>query len=172
MSRVNTLNPDALKEVFAYDPETGILSWRKPWGKRPLGARAGTQRPDGYWVVNYKSEMFFVHRVAYAIHHGDITLGHIDHINGDPSDNRIANLRLTTARGNHQNRKAHRAGRLVGSCQVKSTGRWQSNICVDGKIIHLGTFATEAEASAAYAAAQRKLTEASLILAVQEARYD
>ena len=142
MSRVNTLNPDALKEVFAYDPETGILSWRKPWGKRPLGARAGTQRPDGYWVVNYKSEMFFVHRVAYAIHHGDITLGHIDHINGDRQDNRLENLREVT-RSENQFNKAMCSNNTSGFRGVnwhKNSKSWVVRVCTKGKTKILGYF--------------------------------
>jgi hypothetical protein len=56
------------------------------------------------------SVMFFgqeigVHRIAWALHYNNYPTLQIDHINGDPVDNRICNLRLATQSQNSQNSK-------------------------------------------------------------------
>lgn len=151
------LPPEFLRSQLELNAETGELFWKAPASGRTVGKRAGSMRPDGYWTVGIKNERYHLHRVVYAIHHGVLPPGYIDHINGNPSDNRVANLRVVSARENHQNRVNHRAGKLVGAIHTKSTGRWQARISVEGRPIQLGTFATEQEAHEAYLAAAATL---------------
>lgn len=72
-----------------------------------------------------------------------------DHINGDPLDNRRANLRAISADANAQNK----SGRTRG---VYQRGRsWVAQVKVDGKLHRLGTFETEnaaVEAASAFRA--------------------
>jgi hypothetical protein len=81
----------------------------------------------------------------------------VDHINGDPLDNRRANLRVCTQGQNSLNRSGPTVRRKTGTHRgVKlrpGKGNWQANITVGGKSICLGTYPTEAEASAAFEAA-------------------
>src|SRR3546814_6128350 len=44
----------------------------------------------GHLCGHVKGIPLLAHRVAWAIHYGEWPNGQIDHINGDPSDNRIA----------------------------------------------------------------------------------
>lgn len=75
-----------------------------------------------------------------------------DHINGDGLDNRRSNLRsTTTARNNHNQRPKKHSSRFKGV--GGSDGRWRAAIKVNGKIRHLGTFASEEAAADAYSAA-------------------
>jgi len=138
-----------LQELFDCDAEAGILTWKMPGQGRKVGHQAGTQRPDKYWIVSIDNNRYAVHRIIYSMHHQVEPVGCVDHMNGDPSDNRIDNLRLVTYRQNNSNRKHHRAGKLVGASRLKN-GRWQSRIWVEGKPIQIGTFATEQEAHDAY----------------------
>lgn len=73
----------------------------------------------------------------------------VDHINGDPLDNRRCNLRLATAQQNRRN-MAPRSGKskYKGVCTFES--RWRASITVDYKTIHLGLFPTEIQAARAY----------------------
>ena len=77
-----------------------------------------------------------------------------DHINGDGLDNRISNLRIVTNRENSSNRKNRREGkttsRYVGVSWYKRDKRWQSQIRIHGKSIHLGRFDNEKQASNVY----------------------
>ena len=70
----------------------------------------------------------------------------VDHMNGDIYDNRKANLRVCSRRENSRNHNAAGGTRL-------SYGAWRARIKVDYKELHLGTYATEAEATAAYRSA-------------------
>ena len=74
----------------------------------------------------------------------------IDHKNGNTLDNRRSNLRVVTSRENAQNRKMHRAGRLVGTSYHIRNKKWQANIQINGKIHFLGYFKSDKEAHERY----------------------
>jgi hypothetical protein len=78
---------------------------------------------------------------------------YVDHINGDGLDNRKSNLRIATHSQNHQNRRRPGKGRSRFKCVNRNGKWWRSYICVTGKMIWLGRFATEEEAARAYDAA-------------------
>lgn len=81
----------------------------------------------------------------------------VDHINGNPLDNRKENLRICTQRENMQNMHKHRSGRLVGCCFNKRNKKWLSRIEVGGKRKYLGYYSTELEAHEAYKEALKEL---------------
>lgn len=79
----------------------------------------------------------------------------VDHINGDPLDNRRANLRLATPAENAQNRKLH-TNNTSGYKGVSKIGtRWQARISAYGRRIHLGYHDTPEAAYSAYCEAAR-----------------
>lgn len=74
----------------------------------------------------------------------------VDHINGNPLDNRRANLRLCTHAENMRN-SASRTGASQFKGVWKSRGKvWRACIKLHGKSIHLGSFTTEEAAALAY----------------------
>ena len=77
--------------------------------------RIHRNRDKGYYKVRVGRKMYFVHRlVALAFVPRDMGELYVDHINCDKSDNRVCNLRWTTARGNIRNpiSKWERRGRV------------------------------------------------------------
>jgi len=80
----------------------------------------------------------------------DFPKGEVDHINGKTNDNKRENLRSATHRQNGQNKDIHRNGKLVGANFYKPTKTWRSQININGKVIHLGTFDTAQKAHEAY----------------------
>ena len=82
----------------------------------------------------------------------------IDHINGDPLDNRKKNLRICLPKENTFNRKKSKGKTSVykGVGFYKRTGQWQARITFEGKLIHLGMFSTPESASMAYDRAAKK----------------
>jgi hypothetical protein len=106
----------------------------------------------GYCNVGFNGTKVLYHVIIWILSTGnDIPQGmQIDHINGDKLDNRIENLRLVTNRQNQQNRKKHRAGRLVGATYCKIYHNWQSKIVIDKTSIKIGRYKTEQEAHEAY----------------------
>ena len=61
---------------------------------------------DKAWRVKYDGSAYFAHRIIYEMHHGEIPTGLlIDHIDGNPSNNNINNLRIVTHSVNNKNSK-------------------------------------------------------------------
>lgn len=85
---------------------------------------------------------------------------HVDHINGDKLDNRRENLRVVSPSINQANRKRlnknNRSGIRGVAYRPSLSARnpWRAQIMVDRRQIHLGLFATEAEAVARRRAAE------------------
>jgi len=76
----------------------------------------------------------------------------VDHIDGNGLNNQRSNLRIVTHRGNGQNLKIHRGGKLSG-CTLRKELKskpWQAKIQIDGITKSLGYFSTEQEAHERY----------------------
>ena len=106
--------------------------------------------------INHK--MVAAHRVLWAMSTGSWPRNEIDHINGDPSDNRLSNLRECTSRQNKMNQAAHKDGRskFKGVNFSKYAGKWKAEIKIGPARRHLGYFASEVDAAAAYDEAARE----------------
>lgn len=81
-----------------------------------------------------------------------------DHRNGNRLDNRRSNLRIVTSAQNCQNRRKtpSKSSRFKGVSYRKDRGTWLAAIRTDGRLIKLGTFATEIDAAKAYDEAARQ----------------
>ncbi len=71
----------------------------------------------------------------------------VDHINGNPLDNRRCNLRIVTRAQNCMNKAAEGVG------YRKDKKKWRARIKLDGKETFLGHYDTKEEARAVYIAA-------------------
>jgi hypothetical protein len=156
----------ALRGLFLYEPETGRFIRRMGPEGIPVGGDVCRTLTSGYRMLYVCGASYGAHILAWAITHGAAPTGYIDHINGQPGDNRLANLRDVSAQVNSHNRqKAHRNNKstgLLGVTMRKQRGvcgpRFQARITVKGHPgIYLGTFKTAAEAHEAYLEAKRKL---------------
>jgi hypothetical protein len=113
------------------------------------GSLAGTIYDHGYAA----------HRVAWAIHYREWPRIAIDHIDGNPTNNKISNPRLASAETNARNRglAAHNKSGFLGVNFRENTGRWKAQIGDGCRTIVLGEYATKAEAVAARLGAERVL---------------
>jgi len=84
---------------------------------------------------------------------------HIDHINKDGSDNRIANLRLATRNQNNQNRKqfSNNSSGHTGIRWHKKDKLWNAYIGVNKKNVFLGGFKIIEDAITARKKAEKEL---------------
>lgn len=117
---------------------------------------AYTMRDKQYVVALHTDPRVYLHRFLLEAPSGY----EVDHINGDPLDNRRANLRLVTHAQNLQNQRPQmgRSSRYKGvsKCQrVRLRECWISQIKVAGTTVHLGHFRSETAAARAYDAAAR-----------------
>lgn len=152
---------DVLHEMFYYD---GEKLW---WKRRPAshfanaraekifntshaGNEAGRVDKNGRRAVKVFAKYQYVHRVIWAMNRGDVPKI-IDHVDGNPLNNSLDNLRPATHSQNMANSKPRKrmAGQLGvprGVFKMKS-GRYKAVLCNLGKITHLGCFATAEEAA-------------------------
>ena len=156
---LNAISHERVMELFNYDPETGILTWKVRRSKRfKVGHIAGTIRQKtGYREVEIEGRYYLAHRLAWFYVHGTWAK-RIDHRDGDRLNNRAANLREATVSQNAANKKMNVTNRC-GFKGVRASGRnrWRATIETNHKSYSLGTFGTPEEAHAAYMAAAEKL---------------
>lgn len=153
------LTATRLRELFHYGPFTGAFTRLQSRGSAAAGPVRGIVHPQGYLRFNVDGKIYFAHRLAWLYVHGVWPAGHVDHINGDPADNRIINLREVTRSMNQQNQRRARADSSTGFLGVRNYrgGRFKADIWTDGKTKHLGVFDTAEEAHQAYLQAKREL---------------
>lgn len=153
-----TLSCEQLKSLLDYDPHTGVFTRCIDVAKYKAGENAGTK--SKYIQIGVNGTVYTAQRLAWLFMTGEWPEGQVDHRNQDKHDNRWENLRLATNAQNHQNRDTpnkQNSSRLLGASLHKRTGKYTSQIMVDGKKIHLGYFATAEEAAAAYTTAKADL---------------
>lgn len=162
---------ERLRDVLAYDPETGRLTWRVRMGQRgKVGAEAGsvtnltaahpTWKPHRVRYIKVDGACLLAHRIAWALHYGSWPADglDVDHVNGDSLDNRIANLRAVTRAENLQNQRQAKNTNRTGRLGVTLfRGKYLAQIKVLGTKHFLGNFETAEEASRAYLAAKARL---------------
>ncbi len=160
------LTAERLRELLHYNPETGIFSRPINRGGEVAGAVVGCLTANGYWLIGVDYRRYRAHRLAWLYMYGNWPTRHIDHLNGNRTDNRIANLRDVDRATNMQNmRKALSTNRcgLMGVSFHRQSGLWAARLVARGKIHSLGYHRTPEAAHEAYLAAKRKLHEGCTI---------
>lgn len=140
-----------MRECFDY--REGRIFWKErplhhfvdEWRRRIFNSRQSGMEAGplvhGYRMVKFSWGKVGVHRIIFIMHHGFLP-EEVDHINGDPLDNRIENLRAATHAENLRNMKtpsSNTSGRN-GVSWHKATRKWAVGIRHNGKWMHLGTF--------------------------------
>lgn len=162
ISRKALPSQSVLLELFEYNERTGVLYWRKlPLRSKHsiLGSIPGRCNSRGYRRLKISGQEYQAHRVIWKMVTGNDPKESIDHINGDPSDNRFSNLREATTAQNGWNMRRpdkNRAG-LKGVRFVPSDNAWRAYIGVSGRQHYLGQFKDIERAYAARRAAAQKL---------------
>ena len=155
------LTAERLRAVVHYDPETGKFTRLVRLAQRhKAGDDACHATANGYQRVGIDGERHLAHRLAWLYVHGTWPEHHIDHVNGDRSDNRLANLRDVPQSINLQNRRKPQADNKSGYLGVyweRGAKRWRSRVQLNGKAHEVGLFDDPAVAHAAYLTKKRAL---------------
>ena len=149
------MDAELVRDLFNYDPETGLLRWRKAVSRHAAGAVAGTVRGDKRYIeVRCAGKYYGAHRLAFLWMTGRWPNPEIDHINQDGTDNRWSNLREATKAQNAANRRVAKTSQtgLKGVIRVTRDGitKFEARIRLNGKQKHLGRYETGQEAHQAY----------------------
>lgn len=170
------ITPELCRQLLRYDPETGKLYWRERlpatfrsdgarppewncavWNRQRAGKEALKATSHGYRHGSINGVMLQAHHVVWLMAYGAPPSGFIDHIDGDPLNNRLNNLRDVSASINSRNRVLgvnNKSGHH-GVCWRERSGKWEAHIGLKDGQKFLGMFKTKEEAVAARLAAEK-----------------
>jgi hypothetical protein len=146
------LTQDRLKELLQYDKNTGVFTWIKITSNRIKVGDIASSNSNGYIYIRIDGIRYGAHRLAWLYETGDMPADVIDHIDGNPLNNAICNLREATQKQNLYNLKksVKNTSGYKGVHFHKGTNKWRAVVTVDNKPKHLGLYLTPEDASVAY----------------------
>ena len=154
----------AFNEATNYCPTTGVCTWRPTLSNRRVsGAKIGASKATGgglfYHFHSTSGGRFQVklHHAAWLRTYGELPAQCIDHINCNPMDNSIANLRSVTHADNYHNcpPQINNTSGIPGVCWDKSRNTWLVSVVKGGKNVYVGRYRNLLDA--AYAVFNKRL---------------
>jgi len=162
MKTNKTPTRERLYELFYYDN-----GWLHNRINRTYNAKAGEiagciksclKGNYRFVTIDVDGVRYKAHRLIYKMFNDENIDGcEIDHIDGNPLNNKLENLRLVTHRANMLNQKLRNTNKS-GRCGVSKSvtnNKWRSTIWDNNKQIELGTYNTLQDAIRARAAAEK-----------------
>jgi hypothetical protein len=121
---------------------SGILYWKVNKGTVGIpGKRAGSLRKDGRLQTGVDKKYYLNHRIIFFLHYNYLPK-YIDHIDGNPLNNNIANLREASKQQNQWNRKKS-SNNTSGTKNVywhTQSQKWRVVLTKNKKDIYMGSF--------------------------------
>lgn len=153
-----------IKEIFIYNPQTGIFTWRKRglhlfaseasmrrWNTRRSGKVAGSlwANKNGYkcYRLRFLGYSIESHRAAFIYMTGSAPVS-VDHKNRNPMDNKWENLRSSDWLDNAKNKTINRRNKTgeSGVWWDKSRKNYQACVTCNYKRYRLGRFDSKSDA--------------------------
>ncbi len=152
-----TLTPSECMQFFKYS--NGTIYWRdrpkshfkrhkdyKTWETKCKGKPSGKKNDSGYLITklyirgNY--EIYRDHWIIWAMFHNEWPLDQIDHIDHNPLNNKIENLRLSNNKENKKNKglQSNNKSGVNGVYWSNSCKCWRASIQINGKARHIGLY--------------------------------
>ena len=152
------LTQERARELFDYRGGQLIRKVTRSHNAK-AGDQAGSFDGHGYIFVHVDGRFYKAHRIIWLMHYGYFPENNIDHINRNPSDNRIENLREIGQACNIRNTGnfKHNTSGVKGVCFDKWTLSWKASVKVRGKSHAIGRSEDLVEAVAMRLAAEQSL---------------
>ena len=139
-----------IQELFYYND--GKLYWKQKQScAQNLSKEAGSVCNRRRYI-QIEGKKYLAHRLIYMLHFGYCP-EFLDHIDNDPFNNRIENLRPATKQQNAQNRLIHACNKTGYKGVHKQRKKFIASICVSGCTLYLGSYTDPQQAHAVYVAA-------------------
>lgn len=146
-----TLTAERLRSRLRYDPLTGQFFWlARGQGVPDPSREAGRVNSNGYREICVDLRLYSAQRLAWLYMTGSWPAGDVDHEDTARANNRWANLREATKAQNQANSRVRKSNTSGFKGVHFGGGRWQAQIRINGKKVHLGCFDTPEAASGAY----------------------
>ena len=156
---------DDISAIFHYDQGIGRIV-------RTANARVmGSNVAGRYGVLSVFGFNFSYHRVVWLLCTGSWPLGVIDHIDRNPNNNFIENLRDVSVSENTLNRDCFRHGKLFRGVRRRSRRNYTASVTYEGKTYNLGSFTTAFNAKKAYEQKVEELLGSDYISYGDSARF-
>jgi len=150
------LTQKRLKQLYHYEPATGIFTFINTRGRMKAGSVAGSYNAStGYINMKIDHKMYKAHRLAYLYMTGSIP-PEVDHDNRNCIDNSWNNLNAATHSSNQRNQSvpSNNTSGTMGVGWHKQSQRWRAGINVLSGRKHLGNFKCKTAAILARKAAE------------------
>jgi len=159
MNKELLLSFEVADSHIQYCARTGAFTWKSSVGGVVVGQPAGYINSNGYMVIGFAGQKFRLHRLAWMLTHGSWPIGVIDHVNGDRTDNRLANLREVSQAVNLQNMRVPTKANTSGFLGVYWSGKrkgFMAAVHLGKKGKRRGPYKTAERAYVAYVDLKRK----------------
>lgn len=152
------IDAERMRHLFRYEDGQLICRVSRKGGTRVGDVAGSLHKPTGYLRVRVDGQEYKVSRIIYAMHYGDPGSLLIDHIDQDKTNNRIENMRVVTNKENRRNltKNTGNTSGYTGVVWHKSSQKWNAQIRVNGKHIHLGTFSKIEDAATVRKSAEQR----------------
>jgi hypothetical protein len=132
------LTQELVRSIFDYDNGNLI---RKKGKKDLIGKIAGFVKKNGYSMVRVGKGQYLAHRIIFLYHYGFLP-SEIDHMDGNPRNNKIENLRAASHEENIRNSKNYSTNKsgTRGVTWHKRTQKWQVDVQVNKKTCYVGIY--------------------------------
>lgn len=119
---------------------------------------AGWEDEFGYLHIRLGKKLYLAHRLIYLYYTGELP-PLVDHIDRNPRNNHIDNLRGATKKLNAINSgiPINNTSKVKGVSWNKNSGKWTAQIKNDGVKIHLGSYSSLSDAVVARKIAEEEL---------------
>lgn len=153
-----------LRTRLAVDTAAGTATWidaskfhRGLTGTPAGSARRSSHTDKRYWYIKVDGVALKRAHVVFLFANGRWPEPQLDHINGESTDDRIANLREVTPTQNAWNHKRRaKTTDLPMGVRMTASGRYEARIAKNKKKMQVGVFDTPEAASDAYQQARKE----------------
>lgn len=116
MGKKKRFSSEELRSQVWYDEQTGLFHSLRKTARSKIGDVVSSFRKDGYCCLNVFGQRFLAHRMVWLYMYDEWLDKNvdIDHIDGNPSNNLVTNLRVVTRSENLQNQRKLRKNNVVG----------------------------------------------------------
>jgi hypothetical protein len=106
MNKIDYNSLNLIEHFYLDETSPSGLRWKETDSRKVRANKVAGGLILGKWIVRLGGKGLVASRVMWVLLHGEIPLNLvIDHLDGNPSNNKVTNLMAKTHSGNSQNRK-------------------------------------------------------------------